>query len=160
MHLAIAACTRSSDARTKHAAIFVGPDNHFISFGYNNPPTNMNDLEIGADPSQKYEIMIHAESNAIINAAKIGAPIRGSTCYLTGKSCHKCIGLLANCGCKRVVYGPIWSVCVTTNPQFDKIHDDIVKNNNIQIDQFDRIEELLSLMSDTQNYLKEKLKTH
>lgn len=159
MNMAIAACTRSSDARTKHAAIFVGPDHHFLSFGYNNPTNNMDDLTIGSNPEIKYDYMIHAEPNAITNAAKMGIPIRGSTCYVTGKSCYKCIALLARCGCERVVYGPIWSVCIETNPQHDRIHDETVKNNNMKIEQFDRVDELLSLMSDTQKYLLEKLKT-
>lgn len=47
---------------------------------------------------------VHAEQNAICQAAKRGVPIDGSTVYVNMTPCRTCAMLLINCGVKRV-YG-------------------------------------------------------
>lgn len=46
---------------------------------------------------------IHAEQNAICQAAKLGVPISGATIYTRMTPCRTCAMLLINCGIKRVV---------------------------------------------------------
>ncbi len=46
---------------------------------------------------------VHAEQNAICQAAKIGTPLKGSTVYVTMTPCRTCAMLLINIGVKRVV---------------------------------------------------------
>lgn len=46
---------------------------------------------------------IHAEQNAICQAAKLGIPIEGSTIYTRMTPCRTCTMLIINCGIKRVV---------------------------------------------------------
>ncbi|MFA5749840.1 MAG: cytidine/deoxycytidylate deaminase family protein [Candidatus Shapirobacteria bacterium] len=46
---------------------------------------------------------VHAEQNAICQAAKLGVPIDGATVYCRMTPCRTCAMLLINCGIKRVV---------------------------------------------------------
>lgn len=46
---------------------------------------------------------IHAEQNAICQAAKIGAPLNGATLYIKMTPCYTCAKMLINAGIKRVV---------------------------------------------------------
>lgn len=48
---------------------------------------------------------IHAELNAILNAAKSGAEVYGSTMFVTHRPCYRCIQHLVNAGISRVFYG-------------------------------------------------------
>ena len=47
---------------------------------------------------------IHAEQNAIIQAAKLGISIDGATLYCTHQPCVICAKMIVNAGIKRVVY--------------------------------------------------------
>lgn len=49
--------------------------------------------------------VVHAESNAVINAARDGVAIDGSTIYTTASPCYDCAKLIINAGINRVVYG-------------------------------------------------------
>ena len=51
---------------------------------------------------------VHAEANAIIQAAKNGVGINGSTIYTTASPCWPCFKLIANAGMKRIVYGEFY----------------------------------------------------
>ena len=48
---------------------------------------------------------IHAEQNAIIQAAKLGVSIEGATLYCTHQPCILCAKMIVNSGISRVVYG-------------------------------------------------------
>ena len=48
---------------------------------------------------------IHAETNAIIQAALHGVSTRGSICYVTHLPCINCTKALINAGIMRIVYG-------------------------------------------------------
>ena len=47
---------------------------------------------------------IHAEQNAIIQAAKLGISIDGGTLYCTHQPCSMCTRIIINAGIRRVVY--------------------------------------------------------
>ncbi len=51
---------------------------------------------------------IHAEANAIIQAAKNGVCIDGSTIYTTASPCWPCFKLIANAGIKRICFGEFY----------------------------------------------------
>ena len=51
---------------------------------------------------------IHAESNAIIQAAKNGVCIDGGTLYTTASPCWSCFKLIANSGIQRICYGEFY----------------------------------------------------
>ena len=51
---------------------------------------------------------VHAEANAIIQAAKNGVAIEGATIYTTASPCWPCFKLIANAGCRRIVFGEFY----------------------------------------------------
>jgi dCMP deaminase len=68
---------------------------------------------------------IHAETNAIIQAALHGVSTRGSTCYVTHFPCINCAKVLVNAGIARLVF----SVAYRTDP----IALDFLKGANVEI---------------------------
>ncbi len=48
---------------------------------------------------------VHAEANAIVQAARNGVRLEGATAYITSSPCWKCFQLLANTGIVRIVFG-------------------------------------------------------
>ena len=51
---------------------------------------------------------IHAEANAILQAAKNGVRIDEATLYVTASPCWSCFKATANAGMKRIVYGEFY----------------------------------------------------
>ena len=62
---------------------------------------------MGIPSGQRHELCyaVHAEQNAIIQAAKLGISIDGATLYCTHQPCVLCAKMIVNSGIKRVVYG-------------------------------------------------------
>ncbi|MDO5022362.1 MAG: cytidine/deoxycytidylate deaminase family protein [Eubacteriales bacterium] len=61
-------------------------------------------LNIASGTRQEICYAIHAEQNAIIQAAKLGISIDGSTLYCTHQPCSVCAKMIVNAGIKRVVF--------------------------------------------------------
>ena len=87
-----------------------------ITTGYNGAPAGvMSCVERGECLRRKLNIpsgtqhelcyAIHAEQNAIIQAAKLGISIEGATLYCTHQPCVICAKMIVNSGISRVVYG-------------------------------------------------------
>ena len=91
----------SKDPKTKVGALVVTPDNRQISFGYNGFSRGMAETEERWQRPAKYEYVIHAELNAIMNCP---FDTVGATLYCTHQPCHRCIQHLINAGIKRLVY--------------------------------------------------------
>lgn len=115
--------------RTKVGAVIV-KDGNVISFGYNGMPSGMDNCceeksymppgtmawvdhaheiwteedEVGMYKLETKREVLHAESNAILKAAKTGVSTDGSTLYLTMSPCIDCSKLIIQAGIKRVVY--------------------------------------------------------
>ena len=51
---------------------------------------------------------IHAETNAVLQAAKNGVRIDGSTVYVTASPCWSCFKMITNAGIRRIVYGEFY----------------------------------------------------
>ena len=51
---------------------------------------------------------VHAEANAIIQAARNGVSIGGAEIYTTASPCWPCFKLVANSGCMRIVFGEFY----------------------------------------------------
>jgi dCMP deaminase len=51
---------------------------------------------------------IHAETNAVLQAAKNGVGIDGATVYVTASPCWSCFKMITNAGIKRIVYGEFY----------------------------------------------------
>ena len=61
-------------------------------------------LNVPSGTRQEVCYAIHAEQNAIIQAAKLGVNIDGSTLYCTHQPCILCAKMIVNAGIVRVVY--------------------------------------------------------
>jgi dCMP deaminase len=97
--------TLSYCTRAKVGAVLVKSGN-VISFGYNGTPSGMENCcedEIDGKLVSKSEVL-HAESNCILKAAKMGLSTDGTTMYLTLSPCKDCAKLILQSGVKRVVY--------------------------------------------------------
>jgi hypothetical protein len=54
------------------------------------------------------ERTVHAEANALMQAAKHGVRVNGATIYTTASPCYGCFKLIANAGVKRIVFGEMY----------------------------------------------------
>lgn len=94
----------SKDLSRGVGAVIVDIDNRVVSFGYNGFPSGVNDnIEERHSRPAKYDWTVHAEENAVVNAARIGASTKNCTIYLNLFPCARCSGLIINAGVKKVV---------------------------------------------------------
>jgi dCMP deaminase len=122
MSIAKLASSRSSCSRLNVGCVLT-KDNHLISMGYNGflpgaPHTSriVNNHEVGT---------VHAEQNAICDAAKRGISIDGSTSYITHFPCLNCFKLLVASGIKRIYYNEDY--------KNDKIVEEMAIENSIEM---------------------------
>ena len=113
MEITSLVATRSTCLRRKVGAIIV-KDKRILSTGYNGAPQNLpHCLDVGClrqkmnvKPGERHELCrgIHAEQNAIIQAATSGTDISGGTLYSTHYPCSLCIKMLLNASISKVYY--------------------------------------------------------
>jgi len=113
MQLAQVVAGRSTCLRRQVGAVMV-KDRQILSTGYNGSPSGLLHCdEIGclrqslSVPSgERMEICraVHAEQNALIQAAKHGVAIDGADLYCTHQPCVQCTKMMINVGIRRVVY--------------------------------------------------------
>jgi dCMP deaminase len=124
LNIAREVCKRSTCLRRRFGAVIL-KDDQIISTGYVGAPRGApNCIDIGRcpreeaniPPGERYELCrsVHAEANAIINAARAGVSVIGGTLYLYGenvkdgsiaeaKPCKMCKRMIINSGIKQVV---------------------------------------------------------
>lgn len=104
---------RSTCLRRRVGAILVR-DRRILATGYNGAPTGLKHCaevgcirqKQGVPSGQRHELCrgLHAEQNAIIQAALAGVSVAGSTLYTTTFPCTLCAKMLINARIKEVVY--------------------------------------------------------
>lgn len=114
LQLALDHARMSKDPSTKVGAIITGPDREIRSAGFNgfpryviDSPERLNNREL------KYRLVVHAELNAILAAARIGTPLNGCIMYISamsaegtifgGPPCNRCLVELIQSGIREVV---------------------------------------------------------
>ena len=117
MQIAKDVATRSNCCRRKVGAVIV-KDNHIVSTGYNGTPYHTTNCFDGGCPrcSGNHKtgehldecLCVHAEQNAICQAARLGNAIDGAWVYVTCSPCLTCLKLLINSGIQRVIYGELY----------------------------------------------------
>lgn len=109
MELATVAATRATCDR-KHVGAVLARDHTVLSTGYNGSIRGLPHCdEIGHLMEDGHCVAtVHAEANAIIQAAKNGTRIDGATCYTTASPCWPCFKLIANSGIVRIVFGEFY----------------------------------------------------
>ena len=103
LQIAAEVASWSKDPGTTVGAVLVS-DKRIIATGYNGFPQGINDrLSRYGDRALKLAYTVHAEVNAILNAAKNGAKTNGSTLYVTFPPCVSCSTSVIQAGITRVV---------------------------------------------------------
>ena len=113
MRMAFLAASRSNCTRRKVGAVIV-KDRNVLSTGYNGPPSGTvhcdvvgcirDDLNVPSGERHELCRGLHAEQNAIIQAAVHGVSIAGGTIYITTHPCVVCSKMLMNAKIQEVIY--------------------------------------------------------
>ncbi len=113
MDMAKLAARRSSCLRRAVGAVLV-KDRRMLATGYNGVPSGVTHCDVtgclrdrlNVPSGERHELCrgLHAEQNAIIQAAFHGVSIRDAVLYCTNLPCIICAKMLINAGVRRVVY--------------------------------------------------------
>jgi dCMP deaminase len=93
---------RSDDLATKLGAVIVGPDKEIVSTGYNGLPRGIRPTDKNLERPDKYLWTEHAEKNAIVNATRYGANLKGCKLYCTWPPCAACARSIVQAGIVEV----------------------------------------------------------
>src|SRR5512141_1707847 len=128
---------RSTCLRRQVGAVLV-KDKNILATGYNGAPSGVAHCldvgclreKMGIPSGERHELCrgLHAEQNAIIQAAKHGTNIDGATLYCTTMPCIICSKMIINAGIRRIVYETGYS---------DTLAAEMIAESNIVVDRFD-----------------------
>ncbi|MGI6257609.1 MAG: deoxycytidylate deaminase [Anaerovoracaceae bacterium] len=113
MGMAELTARRSTCLRRQVGAVIV-QDKHIIATGYNGAPRGIPHCaekggclreELKIPSGERHELCraLHAEQNAIIQAATLAQSIDGATMYITHQPCIICAKMIINAGIRRIV---------------------------------------------------------
>ena len=99
----------------RHVGAVIVKDKRILTTGYNGAPSGIESCaergeclrrvrNIASGTMQEVCYAVHAEQNAIIQAAKLGISLEGSTMYVTHQPCVICTRMILNSGVKKVIY--------------------------------------------------------
>jgi dCMP deaminase len=112
MEIASLVSTRATCPRRSVGALIVR-DKQIVATGYNGAPRGIphcppggpdNDWPLGCMRAGHCIRSLHAEQNALLQAARIGVSCEGATMYVTCQPCNMCAKMLINAGIARVIY--------------------------------------------------------
>lgn len=113
MKMAHLVSERSTCLRRKVGAVIVS-DKRVLTTGYNGAPKGLPHCEEtgcirqqrNVPSGERHELCrgVHAEQNAIIQAAVFGVSVKGATIFITNYPCSVCAKLLLNAGITEVIY--------------------------------------------------------
>jgi len=114
MQIAHIVAQRSTCLRRKVGAVIV-KDKRILTTGYNGAPSGITHCEVtgclreklNVPSGQRHELCrgLHAEQNALLQAALHGISLKGATLYCTNQPCIICAKMLINAGIKEIVIG-------------------------------------------------------
>jgi dCMP deaminase len=109
MNIARVVASRSTCDRKFVGSVIVR-DKTILSTGYNGSIRGMPHCsEVGHMMDDGHCVAtIHAETNAVLQAAKNGVAIEGGTVYVTASPCWACFKMITNAGINRIVYGEFY----------------------------------------------------
>jgi len=137
MEMAQVVSKRSTCLRRQVGAILV-KDKHILSTGYNGAPKGLKHcsevgclrVKLNVPSGKRHELCrgLHAEQNAIIQAAVFGTSIKNSVLYCTNTPCVVCVKMLINAGVNEIVFAGDYP---------DNLAKTILDESNIKIRKFD-----------------------
>lgn len=105
LEMAAFVSTFSKDPNTQMGAVIVSEDRRQIAIGYNGFPRGIADDERLGKRDLKRTLMVHAETNAVLNCA-FDTVVVPATLYVTGHPCLECAKVIVQKRLRRVVYRP------------------------------------------------------
>jgi dCMP deaminase len=131
--------SKSKDPRTKIGAVLV-KDNIPISHGYNGFARGVDDCFGRYDSRNiKYDFIVHAEANSVLNCARRGISSIGSTLYTQGIPCHKCADDIIQGGIKEIVIHKQWPQMIAKWQESIKTSEVKFEETKIKIRVFDKV---------------------
>ena len=137
MKLAHEVQTRTTCLRRGVGAIIV-KDKRILATGYNGVPTGLRHCavtgclreQLGVPSGQRHEICrgLHAEQNALLQAARYGINIQGASIYITTQPCVVCAKMLINAGITEIIY---------KNPYPDELAMELLAESTIKLRVFE-----------------------
>ena len=109
MNIAKEVATRSTCDR-KHVGSVVVRDKSILATGYNGSVRGLGHCDDEGHLMEDGHCVrtVHAEANAIVQAARNGVRIDGAGIYVTASPCWGCFRLIANAGIVRIVFGEFY----------------------------------------------------
>lgn len=133
MMMAELAATRSTCMSRSVGAVIV-KNKQVISTGYNGAPrklTHCKDAgcirrELNVESGKRHELCrgVHAEQNAVLQAAMYGTSVKGATVYSTTYPCIICAKILINAGIRRIIYRDSYK---------DKLSAEILEQSDVEV---------------------------
>ena len=133
MKIAEDVSTRSTCLR-RHVGAVIVKDKRMLTTGYNGAPTGITHCTEETCLSTKYNVPsgerhelcrgLHAEQNAIIQAAFHGVSLKGAKIYVTHKPCSICTKMLINSGIDTFIF---------RSPYKDPLADEMIAEAGIKI---------------------------
>ena len=113
MEMAELTAKRSTCLR-RHVGAVIVQNKHIIATGYNGAPRGLAHCaelggclreKLGVPSGERHELCraLHAEQNAIIQAATLGHSIEGATIYITHQPCSICAKMIINAGIDKII---------------------------------------------------------
>lgn len=137
MKLANEVATRTTCMRRAVGALIV-KERRILATGYNGVPTGLRHCDVagclrqqlGVPSGQRHEICrgLHAEQNALLQAARYGINIEGASIYITTQPCVVCAKMLINAGISEIIY---------QNPYPDELAMELLNESGIKMRVFD-----------------------
>ena len=138
MEMAHLVTKRSTCLRRQVGAVLI-KEKKILATGYNGAPSGLEHCldigclreKLGIPSGERHELCraLHAEQNAIIQAAEHGTPLRDSILYLTNQPCIICAKMIINAGIKEVVIAGDYP---------DKMARDFLKQAKVAVRKIDR----------------------
>lgn len=109
MNIAREVATRSTCDR-KHVGSVIVRDRSILATGYNGSIRGLGHCDDEGHLMEEGHCVrtVHAEANAIVQAARHGMRIDGADIYVTASPCWGCFRLIANAGLMRIVFGEFY----------------------------------------------------
>jgi dCMP deaminase len=136
MKIADDVATRSTCIR-RHVGAVVVKDKRILTTGYNGPPKGVSHCSKESCLRNKFDVPsgerhelcrgLHAEQNAIIQAAAHGLDISNAIIYITNQPCVICTKMLINCDIRTFIY---------REPYNDPLAKEMMDEANVQVIEF------------------------
>ena len=109
MRIAKQVSSRSTCSR-KHVGALIVKNRMILATGYNGSLRGLAHCDDEGHLMENDHCVrtVHAEANAIVQAARAGTSIEGASIYVSASPCFSCFKLIANAGVNRIVFGEFY----------------------------------------------------